>query len=511
MSEPWGVLASLYGMQAGQASLAARQWQWLQDCLARNRKTGFGRRHHFDAIDSVDAYRHHVPIQTYEGCADSIERMAAGHMDILFAGKPVAFERTGGSGGGSKLIPYSEASLVDFQAALLPWLGSLVTKYDLNKGSAYWAISPAMRQPEVLSCGVPVGLPDGAYLGNRVFRMFAEVSAVPPWVGGIDNVAEWELATLYWLVRRADLILVSVWSPTFLVQLLGGLDRHREALLAVLAHGGFCAAQLLPADRAALRRLSGYYREQDTRQLWPSMKLVSCWTDASSRPYADELQSRFPGVPVQGKGLLATEGVTTVPGGEGRPVLAADSGYYEFLDEDGRARNAWELHRGDCCEVVMTTSGGLYRYRSGDRVRCEGFAGDVPILVFVGRSGLVSDLVGEKLTEAFVAQCLKTVPGFRMLVPVRGHGRCYTLVTERRYATRARTLLPSVESQLMLNPQYAYARRLGQLGELKLTVMDDPLGVYLEHVMERQRLGDIKVPALCPQNGGLVSRMAGIK
>jgi hypothetical protein len=281
-------------------------------------------------------------------------------------------------------------------------------------------------------------------------------------------------------------------------------------LLALLSRGGDTLSQLLPADKTALWRLSSYYRKQDTRELWPNMKLLSCWIDASSRPYADELKSRLPGVPVQGKGLLATEGVTTVPDIEGRPVLAADSGFYEFLDDKNRVRSAWELHPGECCEVLVTTSGGLYRYRSGDRVRCEGFAGDVPVLVFVGRGGLVTDLVGEKLTEAFVAQCLQGLPGFRMLVPVKGDGRHYTLVTERRYAPRCRALLPSIESQLLLNPQYAYARGLGQLGELTLTVMDDPLGIYLQHTAEQQRLGDIKVPALCPQNDRLVNCMAGI-
>jgi hypothetical protein len=240
------------------------------------------------------------------------------------------------------------------------------------------------------------------------------------------------------------------------------------------------------------------------------MKLISCWTDASSRSYARDLQSRMPGVPVQGKGLLATEGVTTVPDGEGRPVLAADSGFYEFLDDQGRVCCAGELQQGACCEVVMTTSGGLYRYRSGDRVRCEGFAGDVPLLTFVGRSGLVSDLVGEKLTEAFVEHCLESIPGFRMLVPVKGGEPHYTLVTERRYAVRCRTLLPAVESQLMENPQYAYARSLGQLGKLTLTVKDDPLGLYLEQVLQRQRLGDIKLPALCSRDDKLVNRMAGI-
>lgn len=509
MNNPWNELAATGRVEPGGNRLASRQWRWLNDCLTRNQDTEYGRQHHYNHIDSVDAYRRRVPIQSYENYADSIERMAQGQGDVLFAGQALAFERTGGSDGGGKLIPYTRHSLADFQTALLPWLSCLVTHYGINSGYAYWSISPATRQSELTAGGHPIGLADGAYLGDMALRAFAQVSCVPHWVGTVDNIPDWELTTLYWLVRCPDLALISVWSPTFFTRLLDGLERRKDALSGLLENGATLAKRPLPADRAALQRLSAYYLIGDAKQLWPRLKLVSCWTDASSRPYADELQSRLPGVPMQGKGLLATEGVTTVPDQEGRPILAADSGFYEFLDDHGNIRDAWELRQGDRYEVIMTTSGGLYRYRSGDRIRCEGFRGDVPVLVFVGRNGLVSDLVGEKLTEAFVAQCLEKLPGFRMLVPVTSGSRHYALVLEHRYGTQAKTLLPVVESQLMSNPQYAYARKLGQLGELTLVLMNDPLGLYLQHTSAQQRLGDIKIPALCPQNGALIKQMAG--
>jgi len=509
MSSAWSVLAAGHSNPRGQGDLATRQWRWLKNCLARNRDTEFGRRHLFAHVDSIDTYRKQVPLQAYEDCAADISRMAQGQADILFAGQPLAFERTGGSSGGSKLIPYSEYSLADFRAALLPWLGDLVTRYGIDSGCAYWAISPAMRQPEQTGGGCPIGLADGAYLGEHRLQAFAEVSCVPHQVGNIETVSDWELATLYWLVRRRDLALISVWSPTFFLRLLDGLDRRGDELAALLANGGTLAAQALPADSTALQRLSACHRSGNAGQLWPALKLISCWTDAASRPYADELQARLPGVPMQGKGLLATEGVTTVPDREDRPLLAADSGFYEFLDDDGKPHDARDLQAGDCYEVVMTTAGGLYRYRSGDRVRCKGFSGAVPVLAFIGRSGLVSDLVGEKLTEAFVTQCLQMLPGFRMLVPVGGDNRHYALVMDHRYRDQADKLLPAVESELMSNPQYAYARKLGQLGKLTLRLVDDPLGRYLQHAAGQQRLGDIKIPALCPPNAALQQQMAG--
>ena len=70
-----------------------------------------------------------------------------------------------------------------------------------------------------------------------------------------------------------------------------------------------------------------------------------------------------------------------------------------------------ELIAGTQYEVVMTTSGGLYRYRTGDCVVCEGFADKLPVLRFSGRRGLTCDIVGEKLHESFVLSCLKDVRG----------------------------------------------------------------------------------------------------
>jgi hypothetical protein len=188
--------------------------------------------------------------------------------------------------------------------------------------------------------------------------------------------------------------------------------------------------------------------------------------------------------------LLSTECAVTVPDADGRPVLTPH-GFFEFLS-NGRALLSTELTRGDVCEVVATTASGLYRYRTGDLVRCDGYAGERPVLEFLGRDALTSDLVGEKLTEPFVSQCLEGVPGFRMLVPAT-NGDGYVLVAERGRCASAE----HVECRLCENPQYAYARRLGQLRALRLLEADRPYDRYVEAQLQSGvRLGDIKPLAL---------------
>ena len=71
--------------------------------------------------------------------------------------------------------------------------------------------------------------------------------------------------------------------------------------------------------------------------------------------------------------------------------------------------------------LVITQAAGLLRYRLGDRVKISGRHRGVPLLRFRGRADAVSDLVGEKLNETFVAQALREVAAaqaFCTLLPV---------------------------------------------------------------------------------------------
>ena len=275
--------------------------------------------------------------------------MEAGAADVLFAGQPVAYELTGGSSGGSKLIPYSAEGLRDFQQAIVPWLARTLANYDI-RGKVYFSISPAGREAQFRG-GLPVGLPDGAYLGETAGAMLAQMTAVPFSVAGIRDLAAWREQSLDCLRAAEDLELISVWSPTFLLQLLGDVG--------------------------------------DTCALWPRLKVISCWASGPSRRYLEPLRSLFPHATIEPKGLLSTEGVVTVPDAEGRPALTPH-GFFEF-DDGQRLLLADELTPGGEYQVVITTASGLYRYRTGDRVRYEGTnAAGRPVLEFIGRDSLTS-------------------------------------------------------------------------------------------------------------------------
>jgi hypothetical protein len=224
---------------------------------------------------------------------------------------------------------------------------------------------------------------------------------------------------------------------------------------------------------------------------------VSCWGDQAATPGFHELRAALPRVLVQPKGLLATEAVVTIPLGDAHPV-AITSHFFEFLDDAGEPRMVHELEIGQRYEVVVSNGAGLWRYRLGDIVEVTGYVHATPSLRFVGRAGVVSDLRGEKLTDAMIAEALRevwavTTPPPRALIRARDDlaGAGYELCMERAPREMLDRCVDRVEAALLRNPQYAVARRLGQLAPLRACIV--PSSMFEPTASgPGARLGDVK-------------------
>jgi hypothetical protein len=510
MSEPHALFRSIAGESKRFRRLLSQaqtvQERRLQSLLERNAHTQYGRRFGFAEIRCSAEYRARVPETTYADLQPYIERMLDGTPGVLVDDAVVAFEETSGSTGACKYIPYTEAGLDAFRRALSAWLDDLAAAFPaIARGRSYWAISPIGRAPRVSTGGIPIGLPsDAGYLGARLAPLVADTLAVPPAVGAIRDIEAWRDCTCLHLLACADLALVSVWSPTFLADLLEHLHAQRTRLTALLAqgHGGVAADRSRADD--ALRILAA--QQPDLRALWPQLALVSCWDQGASGAFADALRHTLHGVLLQGKGLLATEGVVSIPLSDMRmPVLAIESGFYEFRGDSGRVLLAGELTTGCEYAVLMTTESGLYRYAIGDRVRVHGFAGEAPLLEFIGRGSQVSDLCGEKLSEDFVAAGLAPLRlRFALVAPADAPARGYSLFVDAAEVgvERLAAVASHAEQALCCNPQYAYARRVGQLAPLAVQRCERPLQTWLDAGLERgQTLSVVKLSALSPQPG----------
>jgi len=375
-----------------------------------------------------------------------------------------------------------------FRAAVLPWLASLTRRRPgVTAGPAYVSTSPATRPVRQLPSGIPIGLPsEAAYLGADLVPVFLSLLAVPPDVAAIPNVGAWRLTTLRHLVEHENLSFVSIWSPTFFLELIEALPRVGDALSRIL--GGRARRRLEEATQGG---------RIDTTTLWPKLDTISCWADGSSSGFAARLAALCPQAVIEPKGLLATEAAITLPWGSGPgAVPALSSAFVEFVDTSGVPLLAHELAVNANYRVAVTTAGGLYRYDMGDLVRCVGCAEKVPRLTFLGRAALVSDMVGEKLEEAFVAGIFADLGLIAALVPRSGPVPHYELWFDEA-ARKPEGAAAVVESRLRANPQYRHARDLRQLGPL--VILHKP-GFSARRNEARAtagaRLGDLKHTAI---------------
>ncbi len=498
----------------------ATQGSWLCHQLQRHATSEFGRAHDFGAIRNAADYARAVPIAEYSAFASAIERVRLGECGILSSDPVVRLAPTSGSTGARKLIPFSASLSRGFSNAVAAWMHDLVRQRPgIVGGPAYWSVSPladevhapgadAGAAPPASSAAIPVGFADDAeYLGGAAAALVRQALAAPDSLRHVRDVSAFWALTLLALLRQRELRLISVWHPSFLDLLVESAEAVWPLLLEAIATGECPWRDALPpaAQRAfhsraepgraaALRRIGAH----DWVRWWPSLQVVSCWGDQAAGGGWQRLRRALPDVLVQPKGLLATEGVVTIPYGDARP-LAVTSHFFEFVDARGEVRHAHQLQRGDSYEVVLTNGGGLWRYRLGDVVECTGHLFSTPSLRFVGRSGRVSDLRGEKLSEPFVAEALRRLWGDAAepaYCAMRAHddgsvaGYELLISPDAESAPRA-ALAERLERALHENPHYALARRLGQLQPVRVVEVDrsrrgDEL---LEH---QGRLGDAK-------------------
>lgn len=514
----------------GLDAVAATQERLLLEMLRANRFTTFGQEHGFARIGSVREYQQALPLRDYQDFVPLIERIRRGETNVLTAEPVLLLEPTGGSSGGSKLIPYTAGIKRQFQRGIAPWIADLFRNHPgLLNGESYWSVTPVVTRAAVEQGTVPIGFEDDSeYVGGLGKWLVRAVQAVPEELKQVSDMESFWYLTLLLLLRSRDLTLISIWNPTFLTILDQHLQRWWLRLADDIASGGLTLPlPLEPALAEKLRRqhrpdsrrgaeirracVAGASRAEVYRLLWPHLRLLSCWQDgaAAALAPAQELGRLFPEVTVQGKGLIATEGFFTLPlSGVTGCLPAIRSHFLEFLPEDGGGiRLLHELEADRTYSLVVTTAGGLYRYRMHDLVRVTGFFRGAPLLRFVGKEGHISDRFGEKLHEEHVRTVLdRTATRIRLntkfsLLAFEGQPTPgYVYFVEDGPSTDEQLLQAAalIDELLKENFHYRYCRDLGQLAAVQVFRIDgDGQLCYIKACCQRgQRLGDVKPLAL---------------
>ncbi len=459
------------------------QSQILRDILRHNTHTQPGQQYQFSSIRSWDDWKQRVPISSYEDIQPAIQELCNNTQGNLCSETVTRLVPTGGSSGGEKLIPWTSKLGTSFQAGIRPWIVDLHRHFpDIRHGPAYWAISPSL--PTRTDAQIPIGFADdSAYLGGWAQKIIRPTLAVPSDVRHIANTHQFRMETCRHLLSTPELRLMSLWHPSYILDLYDFILTHKNKLLTSVSSRH--RQRLLHCDW------------EDPQQLWPSLRVISAWGDSAARPFFHTLTKRFPTSFCQAKGLLATEGIISIPFA-GQCPLAITSHFFEFIDDQGTVHRAHELHTGHSYRILLTTAGGLYRYDLGDIILVTGFLGHTPSIQFIGRDKQTSDMVGEKLTEAHVLTTLQQVIPSKHFAALQAVLPTHDTPHYRLYSTAALPSTASIDILLQKNPHYKLARKLGQLGAIQHTLLTlNPHAIpriIAEH--EQRTIGCVKPQAL---------------
>lgn len=479
----------------------------LLDNIGRNVQCEYGRRHGFGDIKNPDDFRRRVPLVSYEDIRADVDRMAAGERKVLTTERVLAFFKTSGSLAAPKLVPVTPSLVREKARAFGVFWQEVYKAHPSLRTGRVIANFTDSGQVERTGGGHDV-LSEATFWGRRTHGLHArERWPIPRELRFIADHAHRHYAAAR-LILQGPLHGMMCLNPSTLLMFCRVIEERTEQLLGGLRDGDWGRADddflaglpavlssHLKADKARTAALSAAMERSPAlrlKRLWPMLEQVICWRSQIVQPYYRQLAPYLEGIDERDYITQSSECIMAIAVQDrvsGGP-LAYQSHFFEFIpDTEIDAPNpdtcfGWELEQGKCYEPVVTTGGGLYRYRTGDCIWVNGFQAQVPVIEFLYRTGRTSSMTGEKLTEFQVSEAVRrtreqcgSAPREILCFPRSGRVPHYAVllnwVDERVPADVAahrqaiRQWIKEFDCQLSrLNPEYGDKCASGRLGAM---------------------------------------------
>lgn len=431
-------------------------------------------------VSSYEKFKFHFPVTTYNEWKTMVEERREKEKERTH------FVPTSGSTQKIKWIPYTDSFKAELWQATAPWIYDLYSRHPrLKKGTHFWSLSwlpEEMRQEHQSN-----DLDFFAGLEKKLLEQVMTMEASAATASSLEESMRMALLSL--LTKKVTLI--SIWSPTFLLELLDFLLQEKTYFLS-RTQGKVRAALEKHQVRSPLM----------TKELFPELVLISSWATSTSEYYAEKLQALFPHARFEAKGLWATEGVVTIPYGGQFPV-AINSHFYEFIVEGtSDVLPVWKLEKGMKVTPVLTTGSGFFRYKLNDLLLVEDFVEKTPCLKFLGRINEV-DLVGEKISAELAQNLLSAVSSefgikaISLLAFVEPHAHYQLLVEGAAPRAHQQQVQNRMEELLQQNFHYKLARELHQLSVCDVKFAEKAMDEYLAYTEKQIPIrGNIKLEPL---------------
>jgi hypothetical protein len=497
--------------------------------IRRHAASDFGRDHGLQHVASADEFRRRQPIYTYDDHHPYIDRVLHGEVTALFAPgtRVLMFAMTSGTTGQPKRLPITEELFREYCIGWRVWGAGVYGDHLDLLGKQTVQLSSDWQQfraPSGAPCGQISGLAamTRPWLTQRVFLL-------PKVVSQIHDPAAKHYAALRFSLACEKVGMIITANPSTLVEFARRADRQKESLIRDI-HDGSLSCDLPPHVRGALarrilRRHPDRARELDRmasqhgallpRHAWPKLSVLALWTGGSVNVYLSQLPPLYGETAIRDHGLSASEGRMTIPLSDrtSAGILDYYHHYFEFIpvEEHEQARptvlEGHELETGKEYYIVLTTSGGLYRYDIHDVVRCVAFEGQAPLLEFLNKGKSFSSLTGEKLSEHQAIRAVKMsfvdldlpIEAFTLAPTVEERPGYVLLVEHSAHHGRIDELAHRVQLNLeRVNEEYGEKCDSGRLLPVQVREVADGTWNALRHnrTVERGNLEEYKHPCL---------------
>ena len=459
------------------------QQRVLQQLLSKAADTEYGQRFGFDSIRSYDDFAQRVPLNSYEELKGYIDRMRHGEKHVLWPGQVQWYAKSSGTTNDkSKFIPVSKQCLHDTHYA-----------GGTDAVCLYLRNNPKSRlfDGRALILG-------GSHAPNYNLphSLVGDLSAI--------------------LIEHINPLVNLVRVPSKRVALLADFEAKRDLIARRAMQCRITNLSGVPSwMMAVITRVLEFSGKDTLDQVWPHLE-VFFHGGVAFTPYREQYQRL---IPSQGMHYMetynASEGFFGLQNDPADPamLLMIDYGvFYEFipLEEVGRpdahALPLWQVECDRQYAMVISTSGGLWRYQIGDTVR---FTSTEPYkFVISGRTKSFINAFGEELVVDNAEKGLQEacrLTGARVseytAAPVfmDNAGRCrhqWVVEFDKAPADTEAFARCLDEALQRINSDYE-AKRYKDITLQRLELISAPRGLFNEWLKSRGKLGgQHKVPRL---------------
>lgn len=399
--------------------------------LKAGENSEYGMKHGFRDIKNIEDYRRAVPLSTFEDYRPYVDRMINENREDLLTSFPlIGYSQTSGTTGAPKFIPLTQNIADIYKRNTLTTMMAMADRYRRKKEG-----KPVKPGRGIFICvDFNEKLPNGRSATNVPETTAKQLGSIYPYLLNVpaDHLFRSDDLGVYYTILRfalEDRNTMYIFSVFFSVihELLAWMLANWDAIVDDIEKGTIgelghpkpgireeLMKYIKPNPKRAAELRAEYARGVDgtfLKRIWPNMSVIYGISGSVYTTYARKVRAIGEGIPFDFSIHGASEGLMAAPDhleSENR-ILAVDSCYFEFIpaEDESRVLSLDGLEPGEEYEIVITNQAGLYRYRIGDIIKCEGYVNDCPLISFSRRKGHFISICGEKTTEADLAELVR--------------------------------------------------------------------------------------------------------